>query len=117
VAENKRRLQPAFKFPGAWVSAHRNPHRFPIWLGELCAFPAIKEPGVAVLFGVANARPKLPRPIRRLPNRKIHWLLLGIRQLSQIRVARDLPPLADNARFSRGFSGARDCKRRAEDDP
>ncbi len=105
VAENKRSLQAALRFGGLWVGAHGDARRFPIGFGKRGVFPAVKEACVARLFRPANAGPKLPRAIGGLPDGEVDRLLFWIGEIPEIRIARDLPPIANDARFLRLVSG------------
>src|SRR5262249_10132585 len=98
-AENKGRLQAALDLPGLRIGSHGDAHWVPIRLGLVRAFPVVKKPPVAALFGVANARPELPRSVSGLPHAEIHRLLFWTGQVAQVRIARDLPPIANNLRL------------------
>src|SRR5690606_10993083 len=51
-----------------------------------------KHPRVTARLRKANARPQLPRPIRRLPHTKIDGLLPLARILAQVGIPRHAPP-------------------------
>ena len=93
VANDVRGLQAAGALTQFGFGLHGDAHRLPVRVGQVLAFPAVEQPRVPAAPRLANARPQLPRAVRRLPHAEVDRLLSLSRVLAQIGITGDLPPV------------------------
>jgi hypothetical protein len=100
-------LQTALRLTESGVGMERDSFRCPVHVGELRAFPAMKQARLSGLLRSPDAGPKLPCAIGGLPDAEVDWLLLRRCEWPQVGIACDNPPIADEPRHQGLRSGVK----------